>query len=246
MGITLAGDSEDMLRKKAVQCIREHSRPQPRKKTLSADPDETSASETEQATSSATRKSLNTPYTHAHTSSSATRTSKLNVYQDPNDHLSTLIAQSSIQTALLQAYPRSIDQKGLREDIAMLVAVQNQCLAAWMERESAASRKRGRLNTDSAISVSSDIERAKKAMRGLEEDERKEKERDEEVRRCLSAAARMWQDGSGLGVADVFAAEVEGAREGSGIERVKMVEDDVKEKDGRRTKGVFGLSVVEY
>jgi hypothetical protein len=128
----------------------------------------------------------------------------------------------------------------------MLVAVQNQCLAAWMERESAASRKRGRSNTDSAISVSSDIKRAKTAMRGLEEDERKEKERDEEVRRCLSAAARMWQDGSGLGVADVFAAEAEGAREGSGVERVKMVEDDVKGKDGRRTKGVCGLSMVEY
>jgi hypothetical protein len=189
---------------------------------------------------------MNRPYRHAHTPSSATRTSKLNVYQDPNDHLSTLIAQSSIQTALLQAYPRSIDQEGLREDIAMLVSVQNQCMAAWMECESAVARKHRLSNTDSAISVSSDIERAKKAMRGFEEDKRKKKERDEEVRRCLSAAARMWQDGSGFGVADVFAADGEGAREGSGEVQVKMVEDNVKWKDVRRKKGVCGLSMVEY
>ncbi|KAH7066682.1 hypothetical protein BKA63DRAFT_125686 [Paraphoma chrysanthemicola] len=208
MGVTLAGDSEEMLRNKAVQCIRDHSRPQLRRRTLPDDPDETSDSGTELAFSSSTGMSLERQYNHAHTPSTTARSSKFSVYQDPNDHLSPLITQTSLLTSLLQAYPRSADQNGLREDITMLASVQNQCLAEWNQ---AVSKKRRRSGTASAISVIGDDERARKAMRRLEEieKEQKEKEKDEEVRRCLSAGAGMWQDGSGIGVADVFAMEPE-------------------------------------
>ncbi|KAH7080934.1 hypothetical protein FB567DRAFT_116441 [Paraphoma chrysanthemicola] len=246
MGVTLAGDSEEMLRKKAVQCIRDHSRPQPRRKMLSDDPDETSDSETEPSFSSSTGKSLDRQHKHAHTPSTTTRSSRFSVYQDPNDHLSPLVTQTSLLTSLLQAYPRSADQNGLREDITMLVSVQNQCLAEWNHAE---SRKRRRSGTDSAINVSGDDQRARKAMRRLEkiEKEEREKERDEEVRRCLSAGAGMWQDGSGIGVADVFAMaperdvvsgqSVEAGR--SGVVVTQMM------SDMWRKKGVCGLSMIE-
>ncbi|KAF2028923.1 hypothetical protein EK21DRAFT_68710 [Setomelanomma holmii] len=217
MGVTIAGDSEDMLRKKAVQCIRDYSRPQPRNKTLSDDPDETSASETEQTP----RK----PGKIGH--------SKLNIYQDPNDHLTPLITQTTLITSLLQVYPRSIYQKSLREDIAMLVSVQNQCMTDWLKSESASSKKRRRSNTDSAIDV------------GVEELDMQQRERDEEMRGFLSAGAGMWQDGSGVGVADVFAGEVEGVGEGDVGECVDVSVVVEKGVSIEKKRGVCELSMVE-
>lgn len=196
--VPLSGASEDMLRKRALQHIRDSSRPQHLKKMLSDDPDETSASETEY------------PRTGK----------KLHVYQDANDHISPLISQTSILTSLLQVYPRSTDQKGLREDISMLVNVQNRGMNQWIKDE----KKKD-----------STVERAKKAVDGLLAKEREQRQRDEEVRSLLSAQAGIWADGSGEGVVDVFAA-------GDGKEGD---EDRSDQRGVKRKFGVCGWDMVE-
>ena len=211
MGISLSGESEDTLRKKAVQYIRECSRPQPHNKMLSDDTDETSPSNSD-ATIPTDLPAAYCAIPVAHTSP-ATRTPNskvLHVYNDPNNHITQLIAQTSLLTSLMQVYHKSTDQRGLREDIVMLVSVQNQCVNKWMKAESQISRKRPRSNTGSAISVGSealDVGRAQKTVTGKSAEEDEEKKRDEEVRELLSAGAGMWQDGSGVGVADVFATQ---------------------------------------
>lgn len=173
--------SEDTLRRKALQHIRDHSRPQQHKKLLSNDPDETSASE---------------PESISRASSATSKRRKMTVYQDPNDHLTPLVAQSQILTSLLQKYPRSKDKKGVREDIAMLVSVQNERLETWMQHE-AKGKKRGG-GKDGVGSV------GKGKGEAVREEMRKDK--DGEVSDLLSAGAGMWQDGSGEGVADVYQA----------------------------------------
>ncbi|KAF1914605.1 hypothetical protein BDU57DRAFT_298815 [Ampelomyces quisqualis] len=172
MGVSLSSESEDMLRKRALQHIRESSRPQHLKKMPPNDPDDTSASETE------------APRPHK----------KLAVYQDPNDDLSPLVSQTALLTTLLQVYPKSADQKGLREDIGMLVSVHQRGVTAWIKGE--ARKDHG----DSAVA------RARRAVDGLLAEQSEERKRDEEVRSLLSAQAGIWADGSGEGVVDVFAA----------------------------------------
>lgn len=179
MGVSLSGDSEDMLHKKALQHIRDSSRTQHHRKMLSDDLDETSGDDNAPAPTSTTPSSTTT-----------TNTRKLEIYQDPSDHITPLVAQTSLLTSLLQVYPQSNDQIVLREDIAMLLSVQNKRVHEWMKSESELLGKRRRSNTDSAISMSSSKEKSKM---------------DEEVRNLMSAGAGMWQDGSGEGVADVFA-----------------------------------------
>jgi hypothetical protein len=188
MGVTLSGDSEDMLREKALQYARESSWLHNRKNVLSSDPDETSADESAAASPSITVSMYSG-------SSSAVKKKKLQVYQDPNKHISPLITQTSLLTSLLQIYHKSTDQKGLREDIAMLVLVQNQRVKEWMRVESETVRERRR--SDAGMS------RARRAVNGLLAEEKKKK--DNAMRDLLSAGAGMWQDGSGEGVADVFA-----------------------------------------
>jgi hypothetical protein len=221
-GVSLAGDSEDTLRNKALQLVREHSRPKPHAKLLSSDPDETSASETDTNTSQRLRKR------------------KLPVFRD-TDLIAPLAAQTSLLTSLLQIYPKSTDQRGLRADIALLVSVQNERVAEWMGQEVREARKRRRSGTDSGISVSGEgieMVRAREAVADLLERERmereKEKERDDQVRGLLSAGAGMWQDGSGEGVVDVFA-----CGEGRQIAEV-VVRPMVERHGGLRCKGVCG------
>jgi len=222
-GMSLAADSENTLRNKALQLVREHSRPNPHTKLLSSDPDETSASETE----------TNIPRD--------VRKRKLPVFRDI-DPIAPLAAQTSLLTSLLQIYPKSADQKGLRADIALLVSVQNERVAEWMGLEVREARKRRRSGTDSGISVSGEgieMVRAREAIADLVESKRvereKEKAKDDQVRGLFSATAGMWQDGSGEGVVDVFAGE-EGIAEvvvGPMLERQREV----------RGKGVCGWAM---
>lgn len=168
--------SEDAIRRKALQHIRDHSRPQLLKKPLPADPDETSASESEPA----------------HLPSSAASKRRITtVYQDPNDHLTPLIAQSQVLTSLLQKYPASQDKKGVREDVAMLVSVQNERLEMWMRYEGRGRRRAGSGGSREYVA----------------QGEESKADGDGEVRYLLSAGATMWQDGSGEGVADVYQVE---------------------------------------
>jgi hypothetical protein len=200
IGVSLHGGSEDMLRQKALWYIREHSRPQPHK-MLSDDPDETSASETEHAISN---------HTSRIATSSPSKVKKLSVYQDPSDHISPLIAQSSLLNALWNIYPRSADKRGLREDIAMLVSVQNHNFNAWMKAE---SRKRRRVDVNSGIGNSSLVEKASKAVTDPPAVSRplvEHNEEDNEVRSLLSAGAGMWQDGAGEALPEVFATTAHG------------------------------------
>lgn len=189
MRVYLTDNSEDMLRKKATQYVRESSQLQSRKKMYSNDLDTTSTSKSEPATLPQTPSSRR----------------KLVVHQDVEDHVTSLIAQTSLLSSLLQIYPRSTDQKGLRGDIAMLVSVQNQEVAEWMKADLQLSRKRRRCsNNESAISVGSDADWVGKEPDRIFENGDEARKKDEEVGSLLSAGASMWQDGSGETVVDVF------------------------------------------
>lgn len=178
--------SEDVLRRKAIQCIRDHSLRHQRRKPLSDDPDETSISESSASESDFIYRPP------------AAKRRKVTIYQDPNDHLTPLIAQSEILTSLLHKYSESKDRKGLREDITMLVSVQNERIEKWMKHE--AKERKQRKSKDKASGVVAAKEKAVRA-------EKPKADVDREVRGLLSAGAGMWQDGSGEGLVDVYAAE---------------------------------------
>jgi hypothetical protein len=133
------------------------------------------------------------------------RTKKMNVYHDkPNDHITQLVAHSSLLTGLLQMYSKSSDKKGLREDIANLAKAQEKRVEEWIKHESP-------VTSDVATSRISEAESRK----------------DDEVRNLLRSGARMWQDGSGEGVADVFAE--------------KSTEEDVSETSETSKKRKLGV-----
>jgi hypothetical protein len=186
-----------MLRKEAIQHIRESTRPLPHK-MLSDDPDETNASESDGPR-------------------------KLVVYQDPNNHITPLVTQTRLLTDLLQVYDKSSDQKGLREDIGMLVSVQNRGFAAWMSAE---ARKRRRLSG---------------ARKVVEDGASKE---DEEVRQLLSAGAGMWQDGSGEGVVDVFGTERRDRVVDRGSSSGALVGETTRARGDKSIMGVCGWDMV--
>jgi len=116
MGVTTSGHSENMLRRKAIQHVRDSSRPQLHKKMLSDDPDETSDDDSDQP-------------------------GRSHIYQDPNDHLSPLIRQAALLNSLLQCYEKSTDQAGLREDISLLVDVQKKKVGEWIQSENQREKK---------------------------------------------------------------------------------------------------------
>jgi hypothetical protein len=115
---------------------------------------------------------------------------------DPNFVVSHLIEHTSLITSLLQLYPHSTDRKGLRNDISMMVQVQNLLFSDWMKAESQPYRKRRKYNTISIVSSPQSM--VPRAMRI-------QNEKDHTLRQAFSASADMWQDGTGYGVADVFA-----------------------------------------
>jgi hypothetical protein len=179
MGVSISGESEDMLRRKALRYTQKPSN--------SSEPSKTNSRSDQMLPPSST----------------ATCTKKLHVYKDrPENLLTTLTAQSSLLTSLLQLYPKSTDKKGLRDDIAGLVASQKDRIGQWIEAESPAE----------STSTTNRINEG-------------EARKDDEVRDLLSATSGLWQDGSGEGVADVFAEE-------SG--------DEVKDRGVKRKLGVCG------
>jgi hypothetical protein len=173
MDVSMSGESEEMLRRKAPQYTQ--------KPLGSSDLNETNSQSDPMLPPSST----------------ATCTKKIHVYKDrPEDLLTTLTAQSSLLTSLLQLYSKSTDKKGLRDDIAGLVASQKDRIGQWIEAESPAE----------STSTTNRINEA-------------EVRKDDEVRDLLSATARMWQDGSGEGVADVFAEESRHEVKNRGVKR---------------------------
>jgi hypothetical protein len=199
--------NEEYLRSKALQYVRECSRSSPWKRKMAEDPDETSESDSTEddlAVEPSLRKSL---FESAGDKHVRFKNGPVNILPDPHFQLMPLIEQASLLTSLLRVYPRSIDQKGLREDIAMLASVQNQHLADWLNFEVGQSRKirsphTPRVSRSLVASPSKPVPRPP-SVAEVAEAERRSKQ-DDKVRGLLSADARVWQDGSGLSVADVY------------------------------------------
>jgi hypothetical protein len=126
---------------------------------------------------------------------------KPTTHQDPDPNLLVrhLIEHTSLITSLLQLYSHSTDPKGLKNDISMMFQVQNQYVTGWMKAESLDSHKRRKIDGDSTVSLDDCLRPIMTSAT------RAQNEKDDMLRQVLSANADMWQDGTGHGVADVFA-----------------------------------------
>lgn len=242
--------SEEVLRRKAVQYVRELYRSTPRKRAISnTDPDETSTSESEELTvgprtsriapsaegiaASSTPKIVsvqqvpvreavpvskyvsadrNRTFTVLRETDQASSSSIVPNSSTDNTDITRLTEHTVLLTSLLELYPRSKDQKGLRQDIAMLASVQHQRFEAWHKREADAARqKKKRIQTTLLRASSSSSAAHHGAASGRAASQpldlgTETTVRDGEIRHLLSARAGLWQDGSGVGVADVYSA----------------------------------------
>ncbi|KAJ4985732.1 hypothetical protein SVAN01_08728 [Stagonosporopsis vannaccii] len=192
--------SEEELRRKARQDVQEYSRTalHKRKKTALRNSSSTSESKSESVDLD---RSVLVPESN---SDSAVESSTFTISPDPPIQLAPIIDQASLLTSLLQMYPRSTNQAGLREDIAMLASIQNQHLTDWLNFENGRFRRTADLRSPRAgrRAITSPVK--PKASR-VRIEAAKRKEQDDKIRGLLSASAELWQDGSGVGVADVYA-----------------------------------------
>lgn len=130
---------EALLRRRAVQFVLDHTRPRPRKRRLTDDPDATSCSEDE-GEARATKRARNNSRTAAKMpdtstpSTPSTGASEENMF-DRNLRLTEVVEHTQLMASLLMVYPYSTDQKGVREDIAMLRSVTDKRLDAWLSAE---------------------------------------------------------------------------------------------------------------
>ncbi|KAI4930416.1 hypothetical protein J4E85_005043 [Alternaria conjuncta] len=201
--------NEDSLRRRAVHHIQEYSRPSPQKRKL-ADADLAVTNDDEvrdhqrharPQSSRPTTQSNATPVSRArNVDQHRNHTPTVHRDPDPNLLVSHLIEHTSLITSLLQVYPHSTDKKGLQNDISMMVQIQNQYMSAWMEVESQSSRKRTKNNGDGTVSLATHSQPIITPAMKVQD------EKDHTVRQALSADADIWQDGTGHGVADAFAA----------------------------------------
>jgi hypothetical protein len=170
--------------------------------------DETSGSESEEIDLGTTLRPRNPHTPQVLNSSTKSEKSSITILPDPHFQLTPLIEHATLLTSLLRTYPQSKDQKGLRENIAMLASVQNQHLADWLSFEIGQSRKlagphKPRVSRSTAASPTEHIAPVLTEQQRAEAD--RKKEQDDKIRGLLSASGGLWQDGSGLGVADVYA-----------------------------------------
>lgn len=189
---------EHSLRRRALQYVRQHSRPRSASNPVCVAPDETSG-----------------PKTDTKNSQPSLRPRRSNAKACSQDRLQTLIAQTSLLTSLLQVYPASVDQDKLREDISTLASTHAEYMKAWIETSGTCSkgRKRMRSDTDSAIDMA-DIEPEsplKEHARGMVahvnesmrvESERR-KERGEELMKIMRSNAEIWGKHGGS-IVDAF------------------------------------------
>jgi hypothetical protein len=205
--------NEEHLRQRAVQFVLDRARPRRRKRRLSDDPDETSGSEYGDADEQPKKKTKTSPLEERCTTPSqpsdevvvstpSTGISEDNIF-DRNLKLSELVEHTQLLTAMLMTYPRSADQKGMREDIAMLATVTDKRLASWDSAEGEFDRDT-RQRFTSAVTPSqnrsvpaSDVfdKRGKDARPMLTEDEQtRKRSKEDEVRRYLSAGSKIWDN----------------------------------------------------
>lgn len=205
---TVPSQNEDLLRRRAIHYIQEYSRHSPLKRWLSdADPDKTSGDEAE-GHEEHIRPQPNSSTAQSHSMPQSTIRNirysinhKPTTHQDPDPNLLVrhLIEHTSLITSLLQLYSHSTDPKGLKNDISMMFQVQNQYVTDWMKAESLDSHKRRKIDGDSTVSLDDCLRPIMTSAT------RAQNEKDDMLRQVLSANADMWQDGTGHGVADVFA-----------------------------------------
>ena len=200
--------NEGHLRMKALQYVREYSRSSLRTRKAPEDPDETSGSGSEEIDIGTTLRPRNPRTPQVLSSSTKSKKSSITILPDPHIQLTPLIEHASLLTSLLRTYPQSKDQNGLRGDIAMLASVQNQHLADWLNFEVGQSRKLASPHKP-CVSRSTTASPTEPIASVFTEQQRaeaeKKKEQDDKIRGLLSANGELWQDGSGLGVADVYA-----------------------------------------
>ncbi|KAF2714895.1 hypothetical protein K504DRAFT_13453 [Pleomassaria siparia CBS 279.74] len=135
--------AEEELRKRVVQYVRDYSRPGFHKRRILVDdddddPEATSGDENDESSSSGN------PHNVVVSSSGVGMS---NAVGSTNFAIANLTSHTRLLTDLFQIYPHSRDQAGLREDIAMLVSVQNQRLRDWLRAENKENaRKRPKLD----------------------------------------------------------------------------------------------------
>jgi hypothetical protein len=202
---------EGHLRQRAVQFVLDHARPRRRKRRLSDDPDETSGSEYEDADERPKKKTRTSPLEEPCTTPSqpsdevvvstpSTGISEDNLF-DRNLKLSELVEHTQLLSAMLMTYPRSADQKGMREDIGMLATVTNKRLASWDSAEGEFDRDT-RQRFMSAVAPSPNrcgppcdvLDKRGKDARPMstEEEQTRKRSKEDEVRKYLSAGCTIW------------------------------------------------------
>jgi hypothetical protein len=130
---------EALLRRRAVQYVLDHTRPRPRKRRLTDDPDATSCSE-DDGEARATKRARNNSLTTAKTpdtstpSTLSTGASEENMF-DRNLRLTDVVEHTQLMASLLMVYPYTADPEGVREDIAMLRSVTEKRIDAWLSAE---------------------------------------------------------------------------------------------------------------
>ncbi|KAI0583734.1 hypothetical protein Alg215_03462 [Pyrenophora tritici-repentis] len=195
--------SENMLRDKAAQYVREFSGASKHKRMLSdvgsvriSDQEGEQRMINDQHSKPLLQYSIippSTPQISAHRSIHQTVHRGINIHH--------LAENTSLITSLLQTYPSSSNQGGLREDISILASLQHQHITEWLKAESQHSPKRRKNNTDASAFTPDNRKRKTTTL-----ETRVANKEDTALRRVFSAGADMWQDGTGHGVADVFAA----------------------------------------
>jgi hypothetical protein len=123
---------EEHLRQRAVQCIREFSRPRPRKCNLE-DQEVTSGSKYDSP--SATLQLNVNETSEQGLRNRCTRNGHTSINR--NLDLSHLISHTQLLTEMFHVYPSSRDKVGLREDMESLISVQNQRFHGWAASEKA-------------------------------------------------------------------------------------------------------------
>ncbi|KAH9869936.1 hypothetical protein J1614_006857 [Plenodomus biglobosus] len=285
---------EALLRKKAIHTSESEELAVVRRKTTKP-----STPQTEINSATSMPKAMSIPNVDPHTTPGPTKSSsastpalpsarqkgKLPIHRDvsqttpttPNQAGSTptdlahLIEYTTLLMSLMQLYPTSHNQSGLRHDIALLASINTQHLEAWQKSEAAAataSRKKDYKHAGSNVGgyVSARnkdytgrgaLLRKRKRIAAQAAETARAQTTEARVRNLLSAGAGLWQDGSGEGVADVFAVEDqgrdEGGQDGGGevVEEVaqeivkKVVKEAVKEVVERAVEGAVEGAVEE-
>lgn len=195
--------NEEQLRTKALHYVQEYSRLSCRKRKITEAFDKTSESKSRGINHDTNLLPPEQDLALQSTNNSNTRANPSETLPSHISGMIPLIEHALLLASLLKTYPYSADQAGMREDIAMLASVQNQCLADWLNSKVPESRKQAHSNALYANSNKDDISTARIALlhttkmnvQGM---------RDEKVRGLLSSDSEIWQDGSGMSVADVY------------------------------------------